>query len=303
MTTTLVTGGNGFIGKHVVNKLIEDGRKVIIVDHRSDSKAPSGAELFLADMRSEVSINEAMAHADSFIHLGGVLGTAETIDNPVPAAYTNILGGLNVLEAAAQYKLPGVNIAVGNHWENNTYSITKSTVERFVHMYNSYRGTNVTIVRALNAYGPGQSIAAPFGDSKVRKIMPSFICRALKDMDLEVYSDPKRGSSQMDMIYVEDVANILVSSLYHTEQHGHAAYVIEAGTGSAPRVVDIAKMVVDIVGSGRVKELPMRRGETPGSVVVGDITTLAAINYDIDTLMPLSEGIRKSIPYFKEQLS
>jgi UDP-glucose 4-epimerase len=109
----------------------------------------------LGDIRDATSVTEAVSHADGVIHLAGVLGTQETIDNPRPAAETNILGGLNVLEAIAQYGVPAVNIAVGNHWMNNTYSITKSTVARFADMYNRYRGTRVSVVRALNAYGPG----------------------------------------------------------------------------------------------------------------------------------------------------
>jgi len=88
----------------------------------------------------------------------------------------------------------------------NTYSITKSTVERFVAMYNAERGTKVNVVRAMNAYGPRQVPAAPYGPSKVRKIAPSFICRALKGDPLEMYGT---GSQVSDMVYVTDVAEAL----------------------------------------------------------------------------------------------
>ncbi len=71
------------------------------------------------------------------------------------------MGGLNMLEAAAQYDTPGVYIGVGNHWMNNTYSITKTMIERFVDMFNRDRGTRVNIVRAMNAYGEGQRAVAP----------------------------------------------------------------------------------------------------------------------------------------------
>ena len=86
-----------------------------------------------------------------------------------------------MLQAAAQYDLPGVYIGVGNHWMNNTYSISKTQVERFVDMYNTERGTRVNIVRVVNAYGPRQLAAHPYGPGKVRKITPAFICRALRD--------------------------------------------------------------------------------------------------------------------------
>jgi UDP-glucose 4-epimerase len=122
---------------------------------------------------------ELAAHVDGIIHLAACLGTQETIQNPRPAAETNVQGGLNFLEAIAQYDIPGVYIGVGNHWMNNTYSISKTTVERFAAMFNKERGTRCNIVRLVNAYGPYQSVAPPFGPAKVRKITPAFVCRAL----------------------------------------------------------------------------------------------------------------------------
>ncbi len=198
MTTILVTGGSGFIGAYVVEELHRRGYATLILDHRSHNYKPRyGSDRIVGDVRDSTLVTEAMSHADGWIHLAGVLGTAETIQNPRPAAETNILGGLNILEAASQYKLPGVNIAVGNYTFNNTYSITKSTVERFAQMFRDDRGLAVTNVRALNAYGPRQSIAAPYGPSKVRKVMPSFICKALLGQPIEVYGD---GYQIMDMI-------------------------------------------------------------------------------------------------------
>ena len=168
----LVTGGAGFIGSYVVEKLMERGHEPVIFDHYNRGNYP--CPVILGDVRDEVAVTEAMAHVDSWIHLAAVLGTQETIANPRPAALSNLMGGLNMLEAAAQYKLPGTYIGVGNHWMNNPYSITKTMIERFIDMYNNDRGTTVNIVRAMNAYGPRQRAVPPWGDSKVRKITPSF---------------------------------------------------------------------------------------------------------------------------------
>ncbi|MGH3584744.1 MAG: NAD-dependent epimerase/dehydratase family protein, partial [Pseudonocardia sp.] len=218
-----------------------------------------------------------------------------TITNPLPAAETNVLGGLNVLQAAAQYGLPGVNIAVGNHWENNTYSISKSTVERFATMYRTYRSLPVTVVRALNAYGPRQTIAAPFGPSKVRKIMPSFICRALTGTPIEVYGD---GSQIMDMIHVRDVADILARALEHTETYGGIDTVLEAGTGRRTTVLDIAQAVTKETGGGHINHLPMRPGETPGAIVLGDPTTLDLLSPQ--PLTTLEDGITETVAWYRE---
>lgn len=298
----LVTGGQGFIGRYTVEKLLERGHEPLVFD-RADHRVHPECEFFLGDLRDDVDVTEAMAHAEGFIHLAGVLGTAETIANPRPAAHTNIIGGLNVFMAAKQYDIPGVNIAVGNHWENNTYSITKSTMERFATMLNNYENTSITILRALNAYGPRQTVAAPYGDSKVRKIMPSFICRAISNDTIEIYGD---GNQIMDMIYVADVASCLVAALDYTIDNGPAPHVLEAGSGNDTTVNDIANKVVEVVGSGSINHLSMRKGETPGAVVLGDPSTLDILKpYGIDhtNFTSLDDGVAKAVAYFREYLN
>jgi UDP-glucose 4-epimerase len=300
--TVLVTGGNGFIGGYVTRELSRRGYRPVILDTRW--RNPGGeADLVLGDIRDATSVTEATAHVDGVVHLAGVLGTQETIENPRPAVETNVMGGLNVLEAAAQYELPLVNIAVGNWWMTNTYSITKNTVERFADMFNRYRDTRFGVVRALNAYGPQQAAAAPFGPSKVRKVMPSFICRALTGQPIEIYGD---GESVMDMIYAADVAKILVSTLEHVEANGALESPLEAGTGRRTTVNQIAAIVaadVERMTHTRVEitHLPMRPGEDERSVVLGDPSTLAPIGFD--QFLALEDGVTLTVEYFAANLT
>jgi UDP-glucose 4-epimerase len=297
--TVLVTGGNGFIGRYVVEELLGRGYAVSVFDTRWREPI-KGATLVLGDIRDATAVTEAAAHADGIIHLAGVLGTQETIKNPRPAAETNILGGLNVLEASDQYSLPMVNIAVGNFWMNNTYSISKNTVERFADMLNRFRGSTITSVRALNAYGPRQLAAAPFGPSKVRKVMPSFICRALSGEPIEIYGD---GEQIMDMIYVRDVARILVRALEVTESQG-ALPTPEAGTGRRTTVNEIAEVVRQVAGTGvDIVHIPMRAGEDERSVVLGDPSTLAPLGIAPEDLWPLERGVVAATEYFKVYLA
>lgn len=256
MSIILVTGGNGFIGRHVCRRLAVQGHQPVVFDRQAHTTGPA----ILGDIRDAAAVTEAAAHVNGIIHLAGVLGTQETIRNPRPAAETNLLGGLNVLEAACQYDLPLVYIAVGNWWMQNAYSITKTATERFCKMYRTDRNLNVSVVRAMNAYGPGQSLAAPWGPSKVRKIMPAFICRALTDQPIEIYGD---GLQIMDMVYVTDVAETLVDALGTNNDW-------DCGTGRATTVLDIAEEVVRQVGKGHIEHLPMRPGEHAASVVVAD---------------------------------
>jgi UDP-glucose 4-epimerase len=297
----LVTGGNGFIGRYVVEELVGRGFHVTVLDTRWRDPV-EGASLVLGDMRDATATTEAIAHAEGVIHLAGVLGTQETIGNPRPAAETNILGGLNVFEGCAQYNVPLVNIAVGNYWMNNTYSITKNTMERFADMMNKYRKTRISVVRALNAYGPRQVAAAPYGPSKVRKIMPAFVCRALAGEPIEIYGD---GEQVMDMIYVGDVARVLVEALIATEQGQMVS--LEAGSGNPTTVNDIANVVIDqaeLVTGKRVEliHIPMRPGEDANSIVLGDPKTLAAIGMDDSDFVTLEDGVARTVRYFKDIL-
>lgn len=301
MKKVLVTGGSGFIGGYVCEALVKAGYEPLIFDHhkRDASEYPVQCELFLGDICDEVAVTEAMAHVDGWIHLAACLGTQETIKNPVPAARTNLLGGLNILQAAAQYDLPGAYICVGNHWMNNTYSITKTMIERFVRMYNKERGTRINMVRAVNAYGPRQLAATPFGPGKVRKITPAFVCRALSGMPIEVYGDGKQVS---DMVYVGDVAEALVRSLGAANVGNVFDKVVEVGPNVSRAVNEVASLVNEIAGSELpIEHLPMRPGENAGDKVTADTSTLELVNMDEKHMTSLEDGMTKTVEYFRNE--
>jgi nucleoside-diphosphate-sugar epimerase len=247
-------------------------------------------------------VTEAFSHVDGFIHLAGVLGTQETIANPGPSAETNVMGGINVLEAAAQYDVPGVYIGVGNHWMNNTYSITKTTTERLCYMYNKERGTRINVVRCVNAYGPRQLAALPFAPNRVRKVTPAFVCRALSGMPIEIYGD---GSQVSDMLYVTDLANALVLALEAAADGRVSDGATEVGPDSHLSIKAIANLVaheasfytgntVDVV------HLPMRPGEIPGDVVSADTKTLEFLGITPASFVSLDSGIRQTVAWFND---
>lgn len=287
--------GCGFIGGYVLEKLIERGHEPLAFDHHYRAY-PVECEMLLGDVRDPVAMSELAAHVDGIIHLAACLGTQETINDPRPAAETNIQGGLNFLEACSKYRIPGVYIGVGNHWMQNPYSITKTCIERFCEMYNNDRGGRFNVVRAMNAYGPRQLAAAPYGPGKVRKITPAFVCRALAGHDVEVYGD---GLQVSDMIWVGDVAEALVRALEHAER-GELLPVIEAGPKEHNTVLDVAKLAIELSGSrSKVVHLPMRPGEIPGARVTADSETLRLVGMDPDALMPLREGMKRTVEYFR----
>jgi len=256
----------------------------------------------LGDTRDEVAVTELAAHVDGIIHLASVLGTQETVGNPRPAVLTNVTSGLNVFEAATQYDLPVVNICVGNAGMANPYSASKTCVESLGEMFVRDRGLRLNQVRAVNAYGPRQAVAAPYGSAKVRKIMPSFICRALTGAPIEVYGD---GAQISDMVWVGDVATVLVQALEAAADGRVAPQVLEVGPAIHHQVNEVAQLVVDaVVGRGlepvEIKHLPMRPGETPGTNVTVDPSTLGFLGLRRPEPMPLELGVARTVDWYVE---
>lgn len=277
----LVTGGTGFIGGYVCDVLRDRGIEPVTF-------GVAGSPDVLGDIRDASAVDLAVGSSDGVMHLAGVLGTQETVDDPLPAIETNILGGLNVFKAIRRYNVPAVNIAAANHWMWNPYSITKKAAERLGLMANKEWGTRIAMVRGMNVYGPGQK-SAP-----IRKIMPNLILPALHGEPIVIYGD---GEQIMDMIYVEDVAEILVRALL--VPHGVYDEVMEAGTGRRTTVNEMAEMVCEMVGKGTVEHVPMRPGEEAGSVVLGDPSTLAPLGVSPDDLKSLEDGLKLTIAFYQ----
>lgn len=307
-----VTGGRGFIGTYIVEELVSRGHEVVIFDHQKSTEIPQNfmVSRMLGDVRDATAVTELAAHVDGIIHLAAVLGTQETIQNPFPAAETNILGSLNVFTAAAQYNVPVVYAGVGNHFMRldgtGSYTISKSAAEDFARMFNGFRDGKISIVRPVNAYGPRQSIAAPYGTSKVRKIMPSLICRALVGDDIELYGG---GSQISDCVYVEDVAYVFVKALEWTAINGPVAKPIEVGPVTSNTILETAEIALEIVGElmnlpryqwSKIKNLPMRPGEVVGARVSADVSTLGQIGINAENFTFLPSGVRKTAEYYYE---
>lgn len=300
-----LSGGQGFIGGWVRKELMRRGHEVVVFDRYPRTPMAEGENFYLGDIQDSTSVTEMAAHVDGIIHLAAVLGTQETIQNPRPSAATNILGGLNVFEAAVQYGLPVVYAGVGNAFMRDlatgSYTISKTCVEDYSRMYNAYRGGRISVVRPVNAYGPGQSVAAPYGPSKVRKILPSFTCRALTGTPIEVYGD---GEQISDCVYVEDVASAFVTALEYTASTGVLDKPAEVGPVESCTVNDVARLVVrhaeEITAQAGVDivHLPMRPGEVPGAVVRSDTSTLAPLGIDANAFVPLEEGVRRTVEWY-----
>lgn len=249
-----MTGSAGFIGRRVCDRLRQVGHEPIGFDHPSDVRDPAALHLALSTRGVGAVIN-----------LAGVLGTTETFRNDARAVDVNVCGAVNVFDAAWAADVPVVQIGTGHKGQPNPYAITKAAAEDLGLARARYRGERITVVRAFHAYGPGQKMCPPHGPGVV-KIVPSFVCRALAGMDLEVYGT---GEQLVDLVHVDDVAVTLVDGL-----RAPSGTVLEAGTGKPTSVLDAARTVIEACGSrSRVVHVPPRVGEPEGAVVVASDPT------------------------------
>ena len=265
----LVTGGNGFIGKAVQRDLHTRGHDPLTFD------SP-------LDVRDPLQVGNNLDGVDAVIHLAGRLGTSETFGVEYETADVNILGALTVADACARRGLPLVWIGTGHKGQPNPYAITKGAAEDLL----LARG-NVAIVRAFHAYGPGQKSYPPHGKSLVRKIIPSFVNRALTGMPIEINGD---GSNVIDLVHVDEVARCLVDAI-----DGPTGVVLEAGTGVPMTVREVAEQVIDLVGSdSQIVHHPMRAGEPEGAVVVAGVPL---------SDKPFPYGMAETIDYYAAALA
>ncbi len=248
MRRVLVTGSNGFIGLAVRAELLARGHAPVGFDHPFD-------------VRLLGSLIEAMRGVDAVINLAGVLGTSETIGAERTAVEVNVAGAVNVYDAADGYGIPVVQIGTGHKGQLNPYAATKAAAEDLGLARARYRGEPIAVVRAYHAYGPGQKAGPPHGTATVRKVIPSFVCRALTGMPLEVYGS---GEQTIDLVHVGDVAAALVDAI-----DGPYGTVVEAGTGKPTTVNQAARDVIAATGSpSEIVHVPMRAGEPVDADVV-----------------------------------
>jgi UDP-glucose 4-epimerase len=270
-----VTGGAGWIGKAVCRELTSRGSIPVPFDSSTGQ-----------DVRRLADVHDAMHDVDAVINLAGVLGTAETIGRERQPVEVNVLGALNVFQEAAERGLPVVHIGTGHRGQLNPYAVTKACAEDLALTRASYGGEPIVVVRAFHAYGPGQKMCPPHGTAPVRKIVPSFVCRALTGMPIEVNGS---GQQVIDLVHVDDVARVLVDAL-----DGPYGTVIDAGTGKHTTVLQAAWDVIAACRSdSEIVHLPMRPGEPQHSVVVAD--TPACPN-------PWPYRLRETVAWYRKAL-
>lgn len=285
----LITGGSGFIGSYIYEELIkEKDASITILDTMSPKDFKFDGKFVFADIRDKFAILDAVYNNDVIFHVAGILGTLETFDDPYLVSEINIFGALRVFEAAKNFKKPVVNLSLGNPWLN-PYMITKRTAQEFGQMYNEFYKTKITTLTGRNAYGPRQKW------SHVQKVVPTFIVRALKNKDIDIWGD---GEQIIDLIHAEDMAKACVIA-----SKKQIPDVIDLGTGIPTKVIDLAKMIIEETNSSsKINFIPMRKGEPFRSVTLADIKKASELLEFIPEIN-LREGLKMTIPWYEKNLN
>ena len=299
----LVFGGQGFIGSFLVDNLLEKGHKVMVFDRVHNQKMweeygwdKQSVEFMLGDIKDEDAVREAVNLCDRWVNLAGLLGTQEMLENPIPAVEVNIIAALHIFESARVHKKPGLQIAVGNYWMNNPYSLTKNTTERFAMMYNKEHGTDIRVCRGMNVFGERQK------HRPIRKIFPNLAIPALLDKPITIYGD---GEQVMDLIYATDIAEVLARITLANDIPNDIMY--EAGVGGGMTINMAVDMVLKAADSNsQVNHIPMRPGEEPNAVVEiseqgwADLTEY--VGYTPDDITPVADAIQQSVDWYRDNL-
>ena len=216
----LVTGAAGFIGSHVVDHLLADGHEVIGFDDMSngnlanlDSAASKCFELVIGDIRDLDLLKSLMGGVDGISHQAALGSVPRSIDNPRETADVNIMGTMNVLEAA---RTVGARVVAassssvfggreGAFRPLSPYAASKAAVEALLAGHHKAFDVVTFGLRYYNVYGPRQST-----ESAYAAVVPKFIGWALRDKPRCIYGD---GLQTRDFTFVEDVAKINVLAL------------------------------------------------------------------------------------------
>ena len=261
----LITGGAGFIGSHLAERLIADGHGVTVLDDLSTGRAENlaavshhlGFQLVRDTVENSLTVNRLMASCDAVFHLAAAVGVQLVLDEPVRTIRTTIHGTEVVLEAANRYNRPvlitsssevygkGARVPFGEDDDvvmgptNTTrycYAYCKGIDEFLGLSYFKQYGLEVTIVRLFNTVGPRQV-------GRYGMVLPRFVSAALKNEPLQVNGD---GGQTRCFCHVADIVDALVKLM---QTPGAAGQVFNLGGDDEISINDLARRVIALTGS------------------------------------------------------
>ena len=301
----LVTGGAGFIGSHLADRLVGDGHRVTVFDNGATGRrenVPQAARYLNGDAASLEDLEPAFASGfDVVLHAVGQVSLVRSYADPSLDLRTNVGGTLNVLRLCLKYRVPRLLYASSMTVYGHTaalpisedspcapvsyYGITKYAAERYVHTTAERIDLDfdfrVTSFRMFNVYGPHQALDNPY-----QGVLGIFLGNLLRDEPLTIFGD---GEQSRDFVYINDVVDAWVGAIERPSAYGQ---VFNLGSGRRLSINTLADQALAAFGHSRsthpVRYGPERSGEQRH--VAADIER-ARLALDWVPCTPFAEGL------------
>ncbi len=323
MAHLLVTGGAGFIGSNLVDALLAEGDRVTVLDDLSTGKRRNLAHLegkprfhFVEGSILDAPLVERLVtEVDGVYHLAAVVGVKYVLADPLRGMQVNLRGTEHILEAASRHggkvliasssEVFGKSVAVPFDEEDDTvlgptrvprwsYALTKLLDEHLALAYHRQRGLPTVVVRYFNAYGPRID---PRGYGSV---VAHFLGQALSGCPLTVYGD---GQQTRAFTFVGDTVRGTMAAM---ETEAAVGEVFNIGNGQEWTVEALAELVRELIPqAGPIRHIPFEEVYGPDFEETrrrAPATGRAERVLGFRAQVPLEEGLRRTIPWFKEHL-
>lgn len=305
MKKVLVTGGAGFIGSHIAEKLLEEKYEVVIADNLtsgSRSNIPISTAFYQVDMNEPeleaVFIKEKPSYV---LHQAAQISVQSSMADPFQDAMVNIMGSLNLLNLCVKYKVNklvfastaavyGQPLYLPIDEQHATkpisfYGLSKLTTEMYIQLYSQLFGLNYCILRYGNVFGPRQDAKGEAG------VISIFIDRFLRNKELEIYGD---GSQTRDFIYVKDVA----AGCFQAMQYGENE-ILNLSSQTQTSIAELAQIIYQTSNiEKKPVHLPPKMGDIPHSCLMNK---QAKRKLKWELAHSFKEGINETLDYFKQK--
>ena len=258
-----ITGGAGFIGSHLCDALVAEGKEVIILDNLSTGSKKNIAHLegkvkvFEGDIRDQKLVESLVEKCDVVLHMAAALGVDNILDNPIESISTNYHGSEIVLNAATKFEKRIVIASTSEIYGKNpkqplsetddrvvgtpqklrwTYSDAKALEEATAHALFLRNNLKITTVRLFNTVGPRQT-------GKYGMVIPRFINAALENKPIKIFGD---GLQSRVFCHVIDSVRAILDLAYNEKMIGE---VFNIGGVGEISILDLAKLIIERTGS------------------------------------------------------
>ncbi len=309
MTRYLVTGGAGFIGSHLVERLLADGHEVVVLDDfstgRPENLAPfEGGKLRVieGDVRVPKQVEKAVTGVQFVLHQAALPSVQRSIEDPLAANAVNVEGTLNVLLAARAARVRRVVYASSSSVYGDTptlpkvetmapmpmspYAVSKLAGEHYCRAFVGTHGLETVCLRYFNVFGPRQ-----LPDSEYAAVVPRFIAALLEKKRPMVFGD---GKQTRDFTYVENVVEANLAACTAPKAPGE---VVNVACGDRVTISGLAFMIGEIVGCTLEPKLkPARAGDVRHSLA--DVARAQEVlGYRVR--VGLQEGLERTVEWFR----